>query len=84
MQREKYVVITVPSDNEFYIGKSRISLPEIEERVRSLTSSEDPDKRIVFIKGEPNIHYRALSQLIIHVKNADVSRIEVVPDRRKP
>jgi biopolymer transport protein ExbD len=73
----------VPSDNEFYIGKSQIALSDIADRVRSLTSTEDPEQRIVFLKGEPGVHYSTLSQLIIQIKESGVSRIEVVPDRRK-
>lgn len=81
MQREKYAVISVPNDNEFYIGKTKIALPDVASRVRSLTSAEDSEAAIVFVKAEPNVHYSTLSELIIQIKNADVSRIEMVPDR---
>ena len=83
MERERYVVISVPSDNEFYIGKNSIALADIPERVRTLTANESPDERVVFIKGQPSVKYSTLSRLIIKVKEADVGRIEVVPDRRK-
>ena len=83
MQREKYVVISVPGDNEFYIGKSRVALSDIADRVRNLTSTENSEQRIVFVKGQPGVHYSTLSQLIIQIKDSDVSRIEFVPDRRK-
>ena len=83
MARGKYVVIAVPSDSEFYIGKSSVALSDIPERVRSLTANESADDRIVFIKGEPSIRYETLSSVISKVKDADVSRIEIVPNRKK-
>ena len=83
MARGKYVVIAVPSDSEFYIGKSRVALSDITERVRSLTANESPDDRIVFIKGEPSVRYETLSSVISKVKDADVSRIEIVPNKKK-
>ena len=84
MARGKYVVIAVPSDSEFYIGKNSVALYDIPERVRSLTANESPDDRIVFIKGEPSVRYETLSSVISKVKDADVSRIEIVPNRKKP
>jgi len=83
MARGKYVVITVPSDSEFYIGKSSVALSDIPERVRSLTANELADDRIVFIKGEPSVRYGTLSSVIRRVKDADVSRIKIVPNEKK-
>jgi biopolymer transport protein ExbD len=83
MARERYVVISVPNDNEFYIGKDKFALTAIPNRVRTLTANKSPEERVVFIKGQPDVKYSTLSQLIIKVKEADVDRIEVVPDRRK-
>src|SRR5882724_4250967 len=83
LARGKYVVIAVPSDSEFYIGKSSVALSDIPERVRGLTANESPDDRIVFIKGEPSVRYETLSAVISRVKDADVSRIEIVPNKKK-
>ena len=83
MARGKYVVIAVPSDREFYIGKSSVALSDIPERVRSLTANESPDDRIIFIKGEPSVRYETLSSVISKVKDANVSRIEIVPNKKK-
>ena len=83
LERERYVVITVPGDNEFYIGKNRVSLSEIPERIRTATTNEFPDERIVFIKGEPAVRYSTLSLLITALKGAGVARIELIPNKKK-
>ena len=83
MSRGKYVVISMPADGEFYIGKSKVTLADISERVRALTAKEAPDERIVFIKGEPSVKYETLSLVISQVKDADVNRIEIVPNKKK-
>ncbi len=73
----------MPSDSEFYIGNSSVALSDIPERVRSLTANELADDRIVFIKGEPSVRYGTLSSVIRRVKDADVSRIKIVPNEKK-
>ena len=71
------------ADGEFYIRKSKVALADISERVRALTGKEAPDERIVFIKGEPSVKYATLSLVISQVKDAEVSRIEIVPNKKK-
>ena len=76
----KYVVISVPNDREFYIGKSIIALPDIPNRLRQLTDRFPSEERTVFVKGAPNIRYETLSAIINKVHDAGVDRIEVVPN----
>jgi biopolymer transport protein ExbD len=82
-QTQKYVVIVIASNNEFYIGKEKVSLSEIPARVARLLASANPEERAVFIKGEPSVNYETLSLVIRRVKETDVDHIEIVPNRKR-
>ena len=80
----KYVVISIPHDSEFYIGKTSVPLSGISDRIRQLTAGWPAEQRNVFIKGQPAIKYETLSAVLEKGSDADVARIEVVPNRRRP
>ena len=79
----KYVVISIPSDSEFYIGKNGVPLAGISDRIRQLTAGWPADQRNVFVKGQPEIKYSTLSALLEKLRDADVARVEVVPNRSR-
>ena len=79
----KYVVIAIPNDREFYIGKNSIPLAGIPDRVRELIGDLPADQRAVFVKGEASVKYETLSSVIDKIHDADVDRIEFVLDRKK-
>jgi biopolymer transport protein ExbD len=71
----KYVVISVPADGEFYIGKHRFDLSQISEVVtRSLTSIPSAE-RVVYIKSANGVKFETLSLVIKEVNQAGVDSI---------
>ncbi len=82
-QPRKYVVVVIASNSEFYIGKKKVSLAEIPDRLTKLLASSKPEERVVWIKGEPSVSYETLSLVIRKVKEADVGRVEVVPNTKR-
>ncbi|MGZ8845108.1 MAG: hypothetical protein ACXW3C_01455 [Pyrinomonadaceae bacterium] len=80
----RYVVVTIPNDHEFYIGKSSVALTDIPKRIRQQIGNLPPEQRTVFVKGEPSVRYDMLSAVIRTIRNAEVYRIEVVPIPKKP
>ena len=79
----KYVVISIPNDREFYIGKNSIPLAGIPDRVKQLTGDLPADQKAVFVKGEASVRYETLSSVIEKIHDAGVDRIEIVLDRKK-
>jgi biopolymer transport protein ExbD len=82
-QPRKCVVIVIASNNEFYIGKEKVSLSEIPDRVARLLASANPEELAVFIKGEPAVNYETLSLVIRRVKETNVDHIEIVPNTKR-
>ncbi len=80
----RYVVVTIPNDREFYIGKNNVTLADIPNHVRQQIGDLPVEQRTVFVKGEPGVRYDTLSAVMRTIRNADVDRIEVVPITKKP
>jgi biopolymer transport protein ExbD len=75
----RYLVVTIPNNNEFFIGKNRLTLTDIPVRIGQQIGDLPPEQRTVFVKGESGIRYDTLSAVMRTTRNADVYRIEVVP-----
>jgi biopolymer transport protein ExbD len=79
----EHVVISVPADGEFYIGKHRVDLSQISEVVTRSLIAVPSDERVVYIKSAPGVKFETLSFVIKEVKRAGVDRIEFVLDKKK-
>ena len=80
----RYVVVAVPNNREFYIGKDSLPLTSIPDRIRQSIGDLPVEQRTVFVKGEPGVKYETVSAVIHTIHDADVDRIEVVPIPKKP
>ena len=81
--RRQLVVIAVPGDDEFYIGKRRVALSEIPNKVKELAGNETPDERVVFIKALENVKYETVTSIIQKIREGEVYRVELVPPFKK-
>jgi len=79
----KSVVISVPADGEFYIGKHRFNLTEISDVVAGSLASIPNNERIVYLKSATGVKFETLALVIKEVKRAGVDRIEFVLDKKK-
>jgi biopolymer transport protein ExbD len=75
----RYVVVTIPNNTEFFIGKNRLALTDIPNRIAQQIGDLPPEQRTVFVKGEPGVTFETLSAAMRTIRDADVYRIEVVP-----
>ena len=81
--RKQLVVIAVPGDDEFYIGKKRVALSEIPNKVKDLVGNETPEERVVFIKASENVKYETVTSIVQKIREAEVYRVELVPPFKK-
>jgi biopolymer transport protein ExbD len=75
----RYVVVTILNDHEFFIGKDRLTLTDVPDRIRQQIGYLPPEHRLVFIKGEPSVKFDTLSAVMRAIRDADVYEIEVIP-----
>lgn len=88
INNEKAVVVSIPNNNEFYIGKDKYSKELLGEKISKLMEGQTPDKRIVYIRsgsaitGEP-VNYGTVVEAIEIIRKQDVDKIGLVADKKK-
>lgn len=79
----RYLVISVPSDGEYYIGKQRFTFAELSPVITELLKSIPADKRVLYIKSGSNVRFESLAILSETARHAGINRIEYVWDKKK-
>jgi len=81
--KEDAVIIAIPDNSNFYIGKNPYPLEELGERISTLMKDKAPDKRIVYIKSGIEVDYGTVVRAVDLVRKQDIERIGLVADRKK-
>ena len=81
--KDTSVVIAIPDNNNFYIGKEQYPLDALGEKVKKLMENKTPDKRIVYIKSGVEVDYGRVVQAIDTIRKQDIDKIGLVADKKK-
>ena len=82
--KESSVVISIPNNGEYYLGKQRISQEDIKNKVQPmLEAMKTEEDRIVYIKSGVNVHYGEVVNVINEVRSLGVDKIGLVADKKK-
>jgi biopolymer transport protein TolR len=82
--KESSVVISIPNDGEYYLGKTRVSLADIDEKVdKMLKEIKNEQDHIVYIKSGVKVSYGEVVGIINEVRKLGVDRIGLVADKKK-
>jgi biopolymer transport protein TolR len=82
--KESSIVISIPNNGEYYLGKSRITLEDIKTKVQPmLEAMKTDDDRIVYIKSGVNVQYGDVVNVINEVRGIGVDKIGLVADKKK-
>ncbi len=81
--KDTSVVIAIPDNNNFYIGKNPYPLEELGEKIKNLMKDKPPDKRIVYIKSGIEVDYGTVVKAIDQIRKQDIDKIGLVADRKK-
>jgi biopolymer transport protein TolR len=81
--KDTSVVISIPDDNNFYIGKETYPITALGEKIQSMMKDKAPDKRIVYIKSGVDVNYGTVVQAIDVIRQQDIDKIGLVADRKK-
>jgi biopolymer transport protein ExbD/biopolymer transport protein TolR len=81
--KEDAVIIAIPDNSNFYIGKNPYPLEDLGERIKTLMKDKAPDKRIVYIKSGVEVDYGTVVRAVDVVRKQDIERIGLVADRKK-
>ena len=82
--RESSVVISIPNDLEYYLGKKRLPKEQLAEEVqRMLEKVKNEQDRIVYIKSGAGVAYGDVVSVINEVRKVGVDKIGLVADKKK-
>lgn len=81
--KDTSVVIAIPNNNEFYLGKEPYAIDVLGEKIQNLMEGKTPDKRIVYIKSGVGVDYGTVVQAIDTIRRQDIDKIGLVADKLK-
>ena len=81
---ESSIVISIPKDVEYYLGKKRLQKEQLaEETGRMLQKITNKQDRIVYIKSGVGVSYGEVVGVINEVRKLGVDKIGLVADKKK-
>ena len=82
--KESSVVISIPNDGEYYLGKQRVAKTELADKVdRMLKNIKNEQDHIVYIKSGIKVSYGEVVGIINEVRKLGVDKIGLVADKKK-
>ena len=81
--KDTSVVIAIPDNTNFYIGKEQYPLDALGEKIQNLMRDKSPDKRIVYIKSGIDVEYGRVVEAIDTIRKQDIDKIGLVADKKK-
>ena len=82
--KESSIVISIPNDGEYYVGKQRLQREQLTEKVDTMLENIKNDQdRIVYIKSGIGVTYGDVVSVINEVRKLGVDKIGLVADKKK-
>ena len=81
--KDTSVIVAIPDNNNFYIGKDQYPLTILGERIKTLMQDKAPDKRIVYIKSGMDVDYGQVVEAIDTIRKQDIDKIGLIADKKK-
>ena len=81
--KESSIVISVPNDGEYYLGKQKLAREQLGEKVNMILEDKKEEDRIVYIKSGVGVSYGDVVNVINEVRKLGVDKIGLVADKKK-
>ena len=81
--KESSIVISIPNDGEYYLGKQKLAKEQVTEKVDSMLQDKKDEDRIVYIKSGVGVSYGDVVNVINEVRKLGVDKIGLVADKKK-
>ncbi len=81
--KDTSVIVAIPDNSSFYIGKDQYPLTELGDKIKKLMENKTPDKRIVYIKSGVEVDYGKVVEAIDTIRKQDIDKIGLVADKKK-
>jgi biopolymer transport protein TolR len=81
--KESSVVISIPNDGEFYIGKDKMDKTELGPRIEKMMKNKADAERIVYVKSGVGVSYGSVVEVINIIRQQGIDKIGLVADKKK-
>lgn len=81
--KDTSVIIAIPDNNNFYIGKDVFPLDQLGEVIKKRMEGKTPEKRIVYIKSGIDVEYGQVVKAIDTIRKQDIDKVGLVADKKK-
>lgn len=81
--KETSVVLAIPNEGEVYLGRDKIALNDVPQRVRALLKDKPAQDQVVYIKSGTLVKYGTVVNVIDSVREAGFDRIGLVAERER-
>ena len=81
--KDTSVVIAIPDNNNFYIGKDPYPLDDLAKKIEAKMKNMPPERRIVYIKSDVSVNYGTVVKAIDIIRKQDVDKIGLIADKKK-
>jgi biopolymer transport protein ExbD/biopolymer transport protein TolR len=82
--KESSIVISIPNDGEYYVGKDRLQREQLTDKVDTMLEKiKNEQDRIVYIKSGIGVSYGDVVSVINEVRKLGVDKIGLVADKKK-
>src|SRR5437867_6597965 len=78
------VVVSIPTDDEFYFGKNRVMEADLPEKIKQALKDKPQDEQIVYLKAAVFVRYGTVVSVIDAIRQAGFDRIGLVADKKNP
>lgn len=83
INKEDAVVVSIPDNSNFYVGKNPYPLEELGEKIKNLMKDQPAEKRIVYIKSSIEVDYGTVVKAIEQIRKQDIDKVGLVADKKK-
>lgn len=77
------IVVAIPEDDQFFIGRAAVGRNDIPQRVGALLRDRPPDQQTVYIKARATVQHGTVVSLIDSLRESGIAQIGLVADRRE-
>src|SRR5947199_7127611 len=83
INKESAVIISIPKDNEYYMGKKKVNVEDLKSSVEKALANKKEEDKIVYIKSGVDVSYGEVVKVINAVREKGVDKIGLVADKLK-
>jgi len=83
MNKERAIIVAIPKDNLYFLGKTQVNLDELKNQVAKALAHKKEEEKIVYIKSGVEVSYGEVVKVINAVREKGVDKIGLVADKVK-